>query len=135
MLRWRDLKNYKCTKMNAKGAITQSTNKWKTQSQNKWLRKTKDFSKLKCNLIKKMSFFFQFCKWIKREKQMQLLLIKFADKQISRASKLEKAYLGRSTSFKEMSSKKIGLLRSTQAEHRQDVLPTWVRLLQHALIT
>ena len=51
--------------------------------------KLKNFSKLKCNLIKKMNFFFQFCKWIKRENQMQLLIIKFADKQMIRVGKLE----------------------------------------------
>ena len=54
-----------------------------------------------------MNFFFQFHKWIKREKQMQLLIIMFAEKQISRVGKLEKAYKGRSASFKEVSSKKL----------------------------
>ena len=49
---------------------------------------------------------------------MQLLIVMFAKKQISRAGKLEKAYRGRSANFKEMSSKNFGLLRSTQVEHR-----------------
>ena len=52
---------------------------------------TKDYSKLKCNLIKKINFFFQFHKWIKRENQMQLLIIKFSNKQMMKAGKLEKS--------------------------------------------
>ena len=46
---------------------------------------------------------------------MQLLIVMFADKQISRAGKLERAYRGRFASFKEMSSKKFGSLRSMRA--------------------
>ena len=35
-----------------------SMNEWKTRSKTNWLRKIKkNFSKLKCNLIKKMNFF------------------------------------------------------------------------------
>ena len=71
-------------------------------------------------LKKKMNSLFQFCKWIKREKQMQHFIVRFADKQISRAGKLEKAYRGRSTSFKEMSSKTFGYL--DQREQNTDKL-------------
>ena len=92
--------------------IDQTINKQiKNPKPKQMIEKNKNFSKLKCNLIKKMNFFFQFCKWIKREKEMQLLIVMFADKQISKAGKLEKSYRGRSASFKEMSSKKSGLLR------------------------
>ena len=50
-------KNYKCTKMNAKGVITQSTNKWKTRSQNKWLQKTKKLFQTQMQLNKKNELF------------------------------------------------------------------------------
>ena len=86
-------------------------------------------------LNKKMNFFFQLCKWIKREKQMQFFIVKFVDKHISRVGKLERAYRGRSTSFMEMSSKKFDSHRSTRAEHKQVAFPTRLRRLQHALIT
>ena len=66
---------------------------------------------------------------------MQLLIIMFAKKHISRAGKLNRAYRGKFASFKEMSSKKFDLLRSTREKHRQAALPTRVRRLQHALIT
>ena len=82
-----------------------------------------------------MNFFLSVLQIKKREKQMQLLITMFAQKQINIVGKLEKAYRGRSVSFKEMPSKKIGLLRSTRVEHRQAALPTRVRQLQHALIT
>ena len=69
-----------------------STNEWKPEAKTNWLRKIKkNFSKLKCNLIKKMNFFFQFYKLVKRENQMQLLIINIADKQMIRAGKLEKS--------------------------------------------
>ena len=58
---------------------------------------------------------------------MQLLIIMFADKKISRAGELNRAYRGRFASFKEMSSKKFDSLRSMQAKHMQDALPMWVR--------
>ena len=59
----------------------------------------------------------------------------FADKQISRANKLKRAYRGKLASCKEMSSKKFDSLRSTWEEHRQDALPMWVRRLQHTFLT
>ena len=79
--------------MNAKGAITQLNERMKKpEAKTNWLRKTKkNFSKLKCNLIKKMNFFIQFYKWVKRENQMQLLIVNFADKQMIRVGKLEKS--------------------------------------------
>ena len=110
------LKTTNASKWMQKERSHNSTNECKTQSKRNWLRKIKkNFSKLKCNLIQKMNFFLQFCKWVKREKQMKLVIINYVDKQMIRAGKLEKAHRGRSTNFEEITSKKFGLPRSTRA--------------------
>ena len=93
-----------------------STNKWKTRSQNKWLRKTKDFSKLKCNLIKKKwTFSFSFTNELREKIKCNFWSLSLQTSRESEQASWKKAYRGRSANFKEMSSKKFGLLRSTRA--------------------
>ena len=87
------LKTTNAPKWMQKERSCDSTNECKTWSKTNWLWKIKkNFSKLKCNLIKKikMNIFFQYYKWVKRENQMKLLIVNFAYKQMIRAGKLEK---------------------------------------------
>ena len=133
------------TKVCVDEEILKTTNapKWmqKERSHNQWTNekpkaktnlfwKLKNFSKLKCNLIKKKwTFSFNFANELRERNKCNYWSLSLQTSKWSEQASWKKAHRGRSANFEEITSKKFGLPRSTRALHRQPALSTQVRWL------